>query len=638
MMKFITALLLLSSSAYGLNDVDKAQVWQKNLLVNPGFENGKSNWTASAGALSIANSSSYSSFWMTGKTSVIWNASASTQTLSSSAVTIPQGLYGKNGVVACKIVVPSGTATHTLEAYDGSTVLGAVTVSAGTTPTYNYVNFIFPSSGTIRARLQAQADEPAIGIDDCFQGDASEINLTNISQAQFIGSAYIATTSLCTGWTRTNTALGAVASDTDCPGPTVEFNPGPGVIQTTDTDLPKFTVNNLPPGYYRVVMKFRSTRAAGTTIAAAINDGTTTSGQATGQGSSGESSDFTIEGFFTYTSAGNRSFELYIASASGATTVPNAADLDRISFSISRYPLSTEQAYRPEVVPFYWQGYHDSTCSWSYTATTLATPSGDSSCTLSESYNTNAGSITSTATATGTVSLTPGIAFTASTPGKYEVCADLSLQPNNIVHSGWRLTNGPTDTTVYGETMFTGGGGSYRSTPKICGIFNATSPGTSFTPFVRGLVNSNTYTLGADSTYSPTYGIKWVIKKLDQPIPAPILTNSVSSPYNGIAQIVAGLITYSAGTPAITSQTGSWMSSVSDNSAGDTTITVAAGTFSARPWCTCTSEGSGVTVPICTLDTTTAISSTAIRVQMVDNGGSAGDPTPSFNIICIGPK
>ena len=130
------------------------------------------------------------------------------------------------------------------------------------------VNFIFSFLCTVRIRITSNADEPLIAIDDCYVGPAEGFNVRSVSQAQFIGNAYFATTANCL-FGATSTSL-VILTDADCPGPTVESNPGPGTIQTTDVDAATVTVNNLPPGRYEVIFTGSS---AVTTLASVANDG-----------------------------------------------------------------------------------------------------------------------------------------------------------------------------------------------------------------------------------------------------------------------------------------------------------------------------------------------------------------------------
>ncbi len=137
----------------------------------------------------------------------------------------------------------------------------------------------------------------------------------------FIGSAKIAGQG-GGNWTRTNTALGAFTAQTAFGGPVVILNPGTGTIQTTDTDLPRFTVNGLATGTYKVTIDFYAFGAGvGQIYSFAINDGsvTGTPRQFTAP-AAGRGSFVSLVEFFTE-SSGNISFEVYGASGSGAVSI-----------------------------------------------------------------------------------------------------------------------------------------------------------------------------------------------------------------------------------------------------------------------------------------------------------------------------
>lgn len=149
-------------------------------------------------------------------------------------------------------------------------------------------------------------------------------------------SAYIPNTASCTP-NRANATLGAPGTDAQCPGPTVEATgAGPGACQTTDSDLPAFTVNNLTAGVYRVHLSATITSDDATTVvSSAINDGTTTANMV-------QADDFenvhSHTAYFTYTHAGlaNKTFTLYTAAATGTASVKIVATNTRINFSIEK--------------------------------------------------------------------------------------------------------------------------------------------------------------------------------------------------------------------------------------------------------------------------------------------------------------
>ena len=73
----------------------------------------------------------------------------------------------------------------------------------------------------------------------------------------------------------------------------------------------------------------------------------------------------------------------------------------------------------------------------------------------------------------------------------------------------------------------------------------------------------------------------------------------------------------------LTSELEPWVSSVTNNSSSNCTVNITAGVFSATPYCTCTGYRSGGGRVICSIDTTTTPSATAIRIFLYDENGSA---------------
>lgn len=137
-----------------------------------------------------------------------------------------------------------------------------------------------------------------------------------------VGVAYYPVTA-STVWTRGAGVMGAFTADTDAPSPTVESNPGPGTIQTTDNNLPQITVNDLPPGVYRVsVFGGGIPSGANSYIAFALYDGTTTTGEQGGCSSlTTITGGFSVIGTFTYTTTGNRTFAVHGRGATGSVNI-----------------------------------------------------------------------------------------------------------------------------------------------------------------------------------------------------------------------------------------------------------------------------------------------------------------------------
>jgi hypothetical protein len=646
-----------------VTSVTKQELFYKNLLDNPGFENGRARWTASGGSFSTVTSGSN---LLVGRVSATWDASAASQTLTSTAVAIPNGLYGANGYASCRILTPSGTATHKFEVFDGTNVLASTDVISSSTPALSALNFIFPSSGNISVRLLSVAsNEPLVAIDDCYVGLAT--NISNVSQATFIGSAFFATTSSC-NWSRTNTALGAFPTTAACPGPTVEFNPGPGVIQTTDVDLPRVTVNNLPPGNYQVIFNF-AMGGGGTAndVAYTISDGTTTSGRAQSgnSGTSGRKA-LSLSGNFVYTTAGNRSFEIFGSANTNAVTISNSDGNFRTTFQIYRYPLASEVAVTPDLAN--WKldlnisGANVSlgtSNQSSYIAPnnanltmTVNTAKGSAPAGISCS-STNDNSVGNTTCPTGNEEL----GFVANFPraGLVEVCHQFSHSIStttgnvNTTFQSIRTANGSqTIAEEGGARVFSQVSGVTGSLPHtLCGTFQIPTAAKHtirlmYEQIIGATVINNQILADADAATGQR-DVKITARYIDQQTPMPVIANSVSSTYSGQARIewatfggtTEGSNNCTASTCTIYRQSGG-VSSVSRSATGDYTVNFSSGVFSAVPTCTCISRQAGVAHLNCSPNFNTNPTATAWRIRNFDLGTpTAQDAT--VDITCIGP-
>jgi hypothetical protein len=456
-------------------------------------------------------------------------------------------------------------------------------------------------------------------------GDASEVNIGPISQAIFIGSANYATTGNCE-WSRTNTALGAYTADADCPAPTIELNPGPGTISTSDADLPQFTVNNLPPGNYLVLMSGGAVIPGATVdMCHAINDGTTTAPAVCQVVSTTVSGPLFVSGHFNYTTAGSRTFALYTSSSSSTSALRNRAAQQSLSFKLYRYPNSFEQAYNPSLVPFLWRGKHANGCSMFWTSTSGHTiASGDaSSCSLSDMVNVNAGTVT--ATMNGALSITPGIVFNAPRAGVYDIKSDIQSNPSSNISWSYRMMNGANilhevinESTTTGVTM----------TDHLFGRVTINSVGRVQID-IYGRVSSSTVTaeVQSPSSDSPVY---WTVTEVTQTMPMPLLVNSVTSQLSSVLAFESATINCDAGS-AITSQDGSWVSSVGNISAGACVVTLTAGAFSSTP--RCFAQDIAVAGDPSSISAV-ATSATSVTVDCVQAGGTTDCTAYDFNLYC----
>jgi hypothetical protein len=414
-------------------------------------------------------------------------------------------------------------------------------------------------------------------------------------------------------------------TDADCPGPTVEFNQGPGTLQATDFDSPKFQINNLPPGRYEVGFLSHAINSGAAFSALAITDGTTTSGQS-GAGWSTTATQFHAVGNFSYISSGNRTFELQVSSAAGAVTIDNNAGNQRLYFYIKRYPTSSAEALTLETTGSSWSGYHDNTCSWARTNTALGDPTADASCALVESTNRGFGTVSTSG------SVLPAITFSPKIPGIYYACASFSAS-NSVSSTGVaRLWDG---TNILAEGSNSWSAASLSSQYKLCGTISFSSI-SSKTLSIQTATQSGTITVAAISPARSA--VEWSIYPISQQFPAPVFTelqNNMKAGGNGYRTLTAFID--NSGTPTVSREDGDWISSLTDNGVGDVTINFTGGTFSATPNCflLCyATAGAGCSI---TAQNTTPATNSLLRTIAFSTTTASAIDRP-FYISCTGPQ
>ncbi len=633
-----------------LNDVDKAQIAPEFVLDNPAFQNGKVRWAPSTGSWSIAG---------TGLDSyALWDASASTQTFCSSLKAVPERIKGKNGLGYLNVAVPSGAATHLVYVSDGTNrISNVVPVFSSTAPVRNSVNFIWPSSGSVRICLEAQADEPAVRIYSGFLGDAT--NLTNVSQATLIGSAIIPGTASC-DWTRTNTAFGPFGTVAACPGPTVLQNPGPGIIQTTDANLPRFTVNSLPPGTYQVRMIGYAGGSTAGGFLLRINDGTNSSLTGFANANTG-ATQFTADGIFTYTSAGDRTFELQGLATTGTINLFNANTSYQVSFQIYRFPSTAEQVFAADTVA--WKldlniagatspslGTSDQTSyiamNSSDLAMTVNTDKGSAPAGISCS-STNDNTVGSTTCSAGSEEL----GFVANFPraGLVEVCHAfthrVSTGTSGTVFAAFqvvRTANGSQTIAEEGDSRINSTMASQNTSigypVHICGTFQIPAAAKHtirlmYEQDVTATVSVNSIITDGDANIGQR-DVRITARYIDQSMPAPLIRNSVVTSSSGVtaSEYAIAQVT-GASACQVNSQSGTWIASAAASSS-NCTLTLTAGTFSAAPTCTATATNSTATSTAVRF--VGAPSASTVVFQIFDTAFSTGNGVA--HIHCMGPK
>ncbi len=598
----------------------------QQLLLNPGFENGTSQTGWTADTVSKANET----------TNIIEGARSVALTYSSQSGGIHQDVTptiqtnGISMVASCR--VKTTLTDIQVCGRSGATNFGCTTVSSNGSWVIQPINFSGPTNGTSVGVAVASvgSDTGTVYVDDCYVGPAAvPQNIGQVAQAQFIGSAFIPQTSSCT-FARTNTALGSFGTNGSCPGPTVEFNPGPGTIQTTNTNLPKFTVNSLPPGSYEVkvqVSDFGSTTFGGQL---AINDGTTTSGTTQFSASIGSLS-HVIVGYFTYSTASNHTFEIFGAASTGTLSVDVNSTGTKTQFSIVRYPTSAEIAFRPDVLP----GNYSGTLAgvgggWSTTSTSYADPSV---ATTSSTLTTVGTSRNITCAAESTK--LPGITCTLPRQGNYFVCASPTLF-NNTAGSDVvaRLVDG--STTIINGGMAASTGSTNQDMPvTLCGTYNAAASNSSITFKIQLAVPGGSATGKIDQI--TTAPITWSVVGVDSGLPAPILVGSVTSNSTGQEHMERASVTTSCTSSpcTIASQSGSWLTSIARTATGRYVANFTSGEFSAAPTCIGNGGNAGSGADNFRTETAPTTSSWAFRTFNTSDAALNDD---DFYIVCMGPR
>lgn len=293
-----------------------------NILANPNFEHStfSTSWTLTAGSSAVETT-----IVVSGKKSYKATLSAQTLALYQDSTLYASQFAGTVQGVAMVRVRSTVSGIFVCPRQAGATVLTNC-VQVDTTGTWGLykVPFVLGAtsngvaivSGTISSGLVTVGNVTGdVFIDDAFVGAADLIDTSN--EVKFAGESYFAGTANCT-WSRTSTTVGAFTSDVDCPGPTI-VKQSLGSWSTTDSDLPRQTITNLPAGTYKATFYVAPYGTAGTHNVISINDGTTTCEAVYANADMTRPTGVPVSCVFTYTSSGARVFELYGAAESTNT-------------------------------------------------------------------------------------------------------------------------------------------------------------------------------------------------------------------------------------------------------------------------------------------------------------------------------
>jgi len=626
-----------------LTNGDKQELSFKNLLgpFNGGFENGLASWVPSTAAhLTVATSGSN---LLVGGGSGVWDAAASNDTLRSKAVTIPNGLYGLNCEASVLLLVPSGTATHSLQAYDGTNVLVSSTVVTGTSPKTNTVYFPCPTSGTIAIRLLANANEPALGVDEAYIGVARNIgNVANTTEWETFTPALTTSgggsiTLNSTGKTDPNGRKRRVGDSME-----VQFSlkNGSGGAASGSAGSVQFGIpSECVPNTSKL-----ATSVGGVRVDGSGNVGTTA-----------------FKGAETFISGQN-----ILMQPEGASTYAAVSDIAANYYMTGRATIpctgwGAEQSFRPEQTGWYVAAnISGANPSLGVSAVTGYTEIIDAGLTMTPRNGsqpvgimcstTNAATTPTTSASTcaaGSESI--GANFNIPVAGSYEVCASYAhqtqLDSGEALNATFQLIETPTNA----QTLTLEGGGRVQSgataetiasgvdhvqtTPnQNCSIFQWTSSGNKgvrlmYEQAVTGTPDTSVLLADAGSNNGQR-DILITVKPVTPTMQAPILVGSVTSASTGAIKIESARV---GSTGTVTQETGDWINGSVSVASAVFTMTLNSG-FTSTPNCNVNILGETTSYNA----VISSISTSSIVVRTFDTTNAAG--AAAYSITCMGPR
>jgi len=617
-----------NGNLYRKVDAGSSTNWQKvgsagvagSIVPNPDWETGTSGWTASAGSYARTTTAADVAF---GAGSGSFDASAASQTLTSTAVSIPTGLYANNGLASCSF--KTAATDYLLQVYDGTNVLVSTTIPASTQYQKLSANFIFPSSGSLSLRISSQSNAAILYMDDCYLGSAS--NLTNVSQAQFMGS--IRASGLSAPWSSTGTGL-------------QDFAPIASVTYTTagqalapSTNIPAIRFTNLPPGTYYVT--FRASMQQGASSGQCyfkLWDGSNYMSTDALTGAANQYAPDTLVGVATYSTAqSDITFRLRLRDqtvSSNCRVSQSGWNDEQMQIQVYRFPSTSELALRSDQ-------FRDTIGEVFYVAQSVC-PAGSIAADGSAVSRTTYAQLfnrTGTTFGAGDGSTT----FNVPDLRGIFVRGTGSQTVSGTTYSGTLGTKQDDRMQGHRHSMdIANDGGGLLSTRNY--ILGYTNPGGSSTgpwgqPAGQGIKDpTSDGTNGTPRTGSETRPANIALTACISTVTAqaPILVGSVTSSSAGAERVERALMSgiCSSGTCSLTSSTPG-ISSITYSSTGVYSVSFAAGTFSGTPSCHCNDQ-----INPSTCSVTGATSSSAImRAYQVS---PAGYVNASLNITCMGPR
>jgi hypothetical protein len=595
-------------------------------LDNSDFEAGNlTGWTNVGGTASVQGT-----YVGTGLYALSFDAAADGNYVETSAYTIPSGLLGRNGVVCIRY---NGSDSNLeLNLIDGSAnELSSTPLNSSTGWTDLCVNFIFPASGTIKARIEAEGDAAIGYFDDLILGDANRTNISQISQTEVYGTKTWATTTSCS-WSKTSNDWNAFSADADCDDNARVFTGRAIADASNDGQYPRIRFASLPSGIYKISLYGRPLNTYSSTggyCGFGFTDGTTIKSEFSlySTSTSDPQDATTYSEFYTYTTArGDTTFSAIADRFSGGGTCSLGASpstFSALNLVVERFPLTSEIAYRPEltnqIAGVFWENV--ASCIFAATGGIMT----DADCNL----------------ATRTIgSVTSGNDYLQMTVNNLKSGKYLLVAQGSFV-TAYASSATDCDFKIYDGTNYVGHAYSYASAtsgdagvPVTSGIFEYAS----FQPSVTfSVVSTRIGGGGSCNCYasSVNLGCGLMLIPLDQAVPLPNIMNNKATPLAGGKNDLTATLNCDSSS-IITSQDGTTtigVASIGNVASGACAVTFA-GIFSATPRCQANALGTTKDVR-CQLNPT---SSTASTLYITKPSDGTDLTAADCDVFCSGNK
>lgn len=613
-------------------DVVQSQDSQVNYVINPsGFKNALNITTSSA---SITQDTSGASDLLDGIASLICDASAQNGYCSWDSKTIQEG--DKTGNCEAKAVFKGDASLYKLQVYDGSNVVASSAVLSNATDwTDVSVNYPCGSTRTVRLTQTESGTGAAVNIGRVYWGRATNLGVANQNTdwVSYTPTFSNLTSSASSFWWRKNGENIQISGS-------VTLSGGSG---TYGISIPsQFTIN--------------TSKTSGNVFGTAIYEDTGTGWHL---GSPYPVNSTTIQ-FLGDDGAGVWNATNPAAVASG--------DIISMTIEVPIVGWGTQSVVNDNLAPWYIDATIDSTSSPDLGISNVgsATEITNANMTLKPRTGTAPVGImcssTNAATAPSTSNTTcaagdesVGINFAIPKAGAYEACFFAShvmqADATEFIRTTFKLNETPTNA----QTITTSGGAAQLSilgsvgTDQVatnpfgfCEIFNFTSVGTKgirlmYEQSVTGTPDASNLRISGSAGNNETG--RWIVTPVTASSPMPLLTGSVTSQSTGLERIERAKLNCDSGS-AITSQSGSWLSSIGNISGGACSLTIASGIFSAAPTCTATPNQAIGTFTAGVQVTVTSATAATVGCTYLNTGSSTVNNciASDFDIVCMGPR